>query len=75
MKKLELENYEEMFDEFLDDVFPEVELLGCKYNYSTVLKRTDEVAYRIALNDYIDSLDEIDEILDEMDEMDEEDDD
>ena len=73
MKKLELENYEEMFDEFLDDVFPEVELLGYSYNYSTVLKRTDEVAYRIALNDYIDSLDEIDEIVDEMDE--EEDDD
>ncbi len=73
MKKLELENYEEMFDEFLDDVFPEVELLGCNYNYSTVLKRTDEVAYRIALNEYIDSLDEIDKIINEMDE--EEDDD
>ena len=45
----------EMFDNFLDDIHPTVNILGMEYCPSTVLKECDPIAYRCAFNDWCDS--------------------
>lgn len=47
-----LDNYDEM----IDDTNREVEVLGCSYSPSYVLKNIDETAYRCGFSDYCDSL-------------------
>ena len=46
---------EEIFDDVLDDCYPDVELLGHNYNLSRVLKDTDPIVYNIALNEHFDN--------------------
>jgi hypothetical protein len=45
-----------LFDEMLNDCYPEIEICGLKYSPSLALKRVDETAYCCSANDYIDSL-------------------
>ena len=50
-------DYEDQFDESLDDSIPEIEIGCLTYSPSHVLKNIDPTAYRCSLNDFIDSLD------------------
>ena len=50
-------DYEDQFDESLDDSIPEIEIGCLTYSPSHVLKNVDPVAYRCSLNDFVDSLD------------------
>lgn len=45
----------EQFDEFLDEITGEVDILGMTFLPSRILKETDPIAYRGSLFDYIDS--------------------
>jgi hypothetical protein len=42
---------EEMFDEWLDDVYPTYQIAGVTLYPSQILKHTDPIAYRVALAD------------------------
>ena len=79
--ELDPDDYEDQFDESLDDSIPEIEIGCLTYSPSHVLKNVDPVAYRCGLNDFLDSLDiedsdeykelqsEIDDIQDEIDQL------
>jgi len=43
-----------MFDEMLDDLYPEVEISGMRFSASKVLRNCDPIAYRIELSDFED---------------------
>jgi len=45
----------ELFDDFLDEINPEIIINGLTYMPSDVLKNTDPVAYRCHFSDWIDS--------------------
>src|SRR5699024_9808202 len=45
------------YDEFLDEVYPMVEIGGCQYYPSTVLEKVDPVAYRCGFSDWADDQD------------------
>lgn len=52
----------DLFDEFLDDVYPSVDIIGGGFlPYSEVLKSCDPIAYRCAFLDWLDSEDEEEE--------------
>jgi hypothetical protein len=51
----ELEDDEDAYDDFLDDV-GSMEQLFDDYSYSHIIKETDDVMYRTGLNDYVDSV-------------------
>ncbi len=79
--ELDPDNYEDQFDESLDESIPEIEIGCLTYSPSHVLKNVDPTAYRCSLNDFVDSLDvedsdeykylqeEIDDIQDEIDRL------
>lgn len=45
----------EAFDEFLDEVYPEVEVAGLTFLPSSILFNCDPIAYRIFCSDWEDS--------------------
>ncbi|QBP33377.1 hypothetical protein SEA_BRUTONGASTER_163 [Gordonia phage BrutonGaster] len=53
----ELDSYDlhEMFDEFVDEIQPAVEILGIHYNASLVLKEVSTIDYQIQYNDWLDA--------------------
>ena len=55
--ELDPDDYEDQFDESLDDSIPEIEIGCLTYSPSHVLKNVDPVAYRCGLNDFVNSLD------------------
>lgn len=75
------DDYEDQFDESLDDSIPEIEIGCLTYSPSHVLKNVDPTAYHCSLNDFVDSLDvedsdeykalqsEIDDIQEEIDQL------
>jgi hypothetical protein len=48
------ERTEEMFNDFLDESFDEITILGLRYSPSVVLRECDPIAYRIYSQDFID---------------------
>lgn len=58
MSEFELE---ERFDEFLDEVFGEVQIGAYTYLTSVALRNVDPIAYRIGLSEFGDSLEDDDE--------------
>ena len=48
----EYEISESEFNDFLDDCYPEIELMGMTYNPSYALKELDPIAYNCAKSDY-----------------------
>ena len=59
---------EDNFDNFIDEMYGEIEICGLSYYASNALKRVDEVAYRCGICDYEDMLQEdINEIEDDED--------
>lgn len=57
MEKLSERDAEERYDEFLDNVFGEVNIGGYFYNTSYALKEIDPTAYREDFNNWLDSED------------------
>ena len=55
--ELDPDDYEDQFDEYLDESIPEIEIVCLTYSPSRVLKNVDPVAYRCGLNDFVNSLD------------------
>ena len=55
--ELDPDDYEDQFDESLDESIPEIEIGCLTYSPSPVLKNVDPTAYRCSLNDFVDSLD------------------
>jgi len=48
---------DELFDDYLNEVYGEVEICGYTYNSASALKEIDNVAYRTGYNDWLDTLD------------------
>ena len=74
--KIELnpDDYEDQFDDMLDDSIPEIEIGCLTYLPSHVLKNVDPTAYRCSLNDFVDSFDvedsdEYKELQEEIDQL------
>lgn len=72
--ELDPDDYEDQFDDMLDESIPEIEIGCLTYSPSRVLKNVDSVAYRCGLVDYIDSLDvedsdEYRELQEEIDQL------
>lgn len=68
----ELEGYsEDDFDDYLDEVYGEVELMGVEYRYGKVLQSVDEIAYSCAYTEYIDReiSSDIDDITSDIDNL------
>ena len=55
--ELDPDDYEDQFDESLDESIPEIEIGCLTYSPSHVLKNIDPTAYRCGLNDFVDSID------------------
>ena len=55
--ELDPDNYEDQFDDSLDDSIPGIEIGCLTYSPSHVLKNVDPIAYRCGLNDFVNSLD------------------
>ena len=55
--ELDPDDYEDQFDDLLDESIPEIEIGCLTYSPSHVLKNVDPTAYRCGLNDFVDSLD------------------
>ncbi len=51
------------YDDFIDECYPTVEIMGMTYPASRTLKEVDPIAYRVGFNDWIDS--ELGETLEE----------
>ena len=47
------EQYEEQYENFIDDIYGEVDVAGYRYDTSYVLKELDDIAYRCGLLDYV----------------------
>ena len=63
-----------LYDDYLDEMYPETTIAGFNYSTSYALKEIDPIAYRCGLSDYASELfDEIEE--EEEDEEDEEEED
>ena len=72
--ELDPDDYEDQFDESLDESIPEIEIGCLTYLPSHVLKAVDPVAYRCGLNDFVNSLDvedsdEYKELQDEIEDL------
>ena len=55
MKYVTEKRAEELYDEYLDEVNPVVEICGMKYCPSRVLEEVDPIAYNCGLADFLDS--------------------
>ena len=53
--ELDPEDYADQFDESLDESIPMIEIGSLEYSPSNVLKSIDPIAYRCALNDFVDA--------------------
>ena len=52
INNFEIEISEDQFNDFLDDCYPEIEVLGMTYAVSHALKEIDPVAYNCAKSEY-----------------------
>lgn len=49
------EELEAVFDERLDEIYPEVEIAGATFSPSRILAEVDPIAYRCGFNDWVDA--------------------
>lgn len=49
------EELEAVFDEYLDEVYPEVEIAGVTFSPSQIMAEVDPIAYRCGFNDWMDA--------------------
>ena len=43
---------QELFEQYLDDVYPEVTIAGCTFSPSRVLREMDPIGFRVSMSDY-----------------------
>lgn len=55
-KKINESDAIEMYNDMLDEIYPELNIAGYSYQTSVVLKRVDLVAYNTGFNDWLDSM-------------------
>lgn len=55
--EIDPDDYEEQYDETLNELYGDVQIAGCDFSTSYALKELDPTAYRCGLIDYVDSLD------------------
>jgi len=55
--------FEQMYDEWLDEVYGTVEVAGVMYDTSVLWKNADPIAYEVGMGDYANHLMEEDENL------------
>ena len=46
----------ELYDDMLDECYPEIKVGGLMYSYSIALYRLDPISYQVGMNDYESSL-------------------
>ena len=46
----------EIYDDYLDEMYPETTISGCNYATSHALKEIDPIAYRCGMSDYVNEL-------------------
>ena len=56
VQNLDFVNTEDLYGEYLDEVFGDVKIAGYDYATSDALKELDPTAFRCGILDYIDSL-------------------
>lgn len=49
------DDLEKRYDEFLDDVYGSVEIMGMDFDTSCAIKELDEITYHQGFNDWLDS--------------------
>ena len=54
-EEIHLFELEDMYDDMLDECYPEVVIGNMRYSPARVLKDTDPIAYRCGLNDWLDA--------------------
>lgn len=54
-EELESIDVDSRYDDFLDDVYPDLTIAGMSFSTSRALKELDPTAYRCGMNDWIDS--------------------
>ena len=54
----------ERYDEWLDEIYPEVELGHSVFQPSEILKELEPITYRVGFSDFLDSMTENDSIID-----------
>lgn len=52
--ELETVNMEEAYDDYLDDLYGEIEICGVKYSASVAFYRIDEIAYNCGFSEWLD---------------------
>lgn len=62
----ELDDYDlhERYDQWLDEIYPEVELGHSVFQPSEILKELEPITYRVGFSDFLDSMTENDSIID-----------
>lgn len=55
MKPLSDRELDSMYQEFLDDVYPDCSIAGYNYSTSLALREVDPTAYRCGFNDWLDA--------------------
>jgi chromosome segregation ATPase len=73
--ELDPEDYEEQFDDFLNEEGDAIKICGCFYSRSEILKEVDPINYRCSLSEFVDSIDiedtdEYKELEDEISQLD-----
>lgn len=58
MAKLQDYELEELYKEFLNEIYGVVNVAGYEYDTATTLREIDPTAYRVGFNDWIDSLED-----------------
>jgi hypothetical protein len=61
-----IESLEEDFDNYLNEINPEIKISCLIYRPSDVLKEVDPTAYRVMLGDYLDSRNDLVELYGEL---------
>ena len=46
-------NIEEIFDEYLNELYGQVNICGIEYDAAYAFKRVDQIAYEVELSDWI----------------------
>lgn len=54
MKQYSERDLERMYDDMLDEVYPDCQIAGLTYSTSHALKELDPTAYRCGFNDWLD---------------------
>ena len=55
--KMTESDLQESFEQYLDDVHPEVTIAGITFSPSRILREMDPIAFQVSMSDYADNMD------------------